>query len=92
MGMENSIFRTEIHMMEIIQIINSKAKELTVGRVEQCISDNLNMVKEMDMVFGNQTARNGIFTKAIMLMIKNMGRGHIDGQMELFMMVGLNKI
>lgn len=78
--------------MEITQIINLMVKEHTVGRVEQYIRDNSNMVKEMDMVFGDQMERIGMFTKVIIQTIKNMERVYIDGQMELFMMVGLKKI
>lgn len=90
--MGNNIFKMEIHMMEITQIINLMVKEHTVGRVEQYIRDNSNMVKEMDMVFGDQMERIGMFTKVIIQTIKNMERVYIDGQMELFMMVGLKKI
>lgn len=92
MDMGNNIFKMEIHMMEITQIINLMVKEHTVGRVEQYIRDNSNMVKEMDMVFGDQMERIGMFTKVIIQTIKNMERVYIDGQMELFMMVGLKKI
>lgn len=91
MDMGNNIFKMEIHMMEITQIINLMVKEHTVGRVEQFIRDNSNMAKEMDMVFGDQMERIEMFTKAIIQTIKNMERVYIDGLMELFMMVGLKK-
>ena len=92
MVMVNNILKMEIHMMEILLIINLVVKGLIVGKVERNILESLKMEKEMGMAFGNQHKIILIFTKANIWMIEKVVLVYTNGQMDLFMRETLKMI